>query len=67
MAKAIERVAVIKHGSAVNELKNVVGLSDDKTAAIHDSVIPYTQEFLDAFSEKRLLLIGRKYSYNEFE
>ncbi len=63
----IERVAVIKHGSAVNEVKIVCGLGDSEKFAMHDSIIPYAKEFLEVFSEMDLLFVGRKLSYQELE
>lgn len=63
----IERVAIIKHGSAVNEVSAVCGLPGSEKVAMHDSIIPYAKEFLDVFSEMELLFIGRKLSYQELE
>lgn len=34
---------------------------------MHDSLVPYAREFLDAFADRKLLFIGRKYEYRQIE
>jgi|GEM_PF-3241967 len=60
----INRIAVIKHGSTVRELRAVLGEPNPGDELFFDSYIPYTKELVDGFGDREVLFIGRS-SNNE--
>ena len=55
----IERVAVIKHGAMLTELRSVLGGESNSEAVMFDSVIPYVRDLIDGFGDRKVLFIGR--------